>query len=91
MNSTPPTGYVLQSPDSSYWAERLQFEHWRQLDDVAKSEGVRTLCLRMHALHLLGLRDLHPNADERELELRAAALRLGAEFVKKHLGFDVDA
>ena len=82
---------MLQSEDSSYWAERIQFDHWRGLGEVEKAEFVRRLGRQIHAVHVEGLRELHPDADDRELELRAAAARLGADVVRECTGFDAEA
>jgi hypothetical protein len=81
---------VLQSDDSSYVAERAQFDHWSTLDERAKAQAVRRLVARAAILQRRGLRQAHPHADEREIELRAAALRLGSETVRRWTGFDAD-
>jgi hypothetical protein len=82
-SSHPPPGYRTQSPDTSYWAERLLFDHWRGLAPREKAEIVSALCRMTHRLSLIGLRQRHPHADEEELELRAAAQRLGRDVVER--------
>lgn len=84
----PTNGYRLQSDDSSYAAERAQFEHWAGMDEAAKARAVRSLVSRASRLQERGLREIHPQADEREIFLRAAALRLGSENVRRWTGFD---
>jgi hypothetical protein len=86
----PPPGYVLQSPDSTWWAERLQFEHWRTLDIPAKAELLTRWNAAVHQAHLSGLRELHSEASERELELRAAAGRYGSGLIRRLFGSDAD-
>src|SRR5439155_19247196 len=84
----PPPGYVMQSEDTEYWAEELQFEHWRGLDPLDKAELFASLCRAAFEMHLIGLRELHPHASVRELLLRSAALRLGRRRVLDITGFD---
>lgn len=88
--TNPASGYRLQSEDTSYAAERAQFDHWATLDDSAKARAVRGLVSRAALLQERGLREIHPQADAREIFLRAAALRLGSESVRRWTGFDAD-
>jgi hypothetical protein len=88
LRCDPPRGYVLQSRDSSYRAEKLQFEAWSSMTPAAKARAQRALGRRAWLLHLRGLRELHPGASERELVLRDAAQRLGADLVRRWTGFD---
>jgi hypothetical protein len=88
--SQPPPGYVLQSGDTSYVAERAQFDHWAALDEAAKARAVRRLVARAALLQRRGLHQCYPLADEREIELRAAALRVGTDVVRRWTGFDAD-
>ncbi len=81
-------GYVPQSPDTSEWADRLLFDHWRAMSIVEKAELVRDLCQAQHELSLAGLRARHPEASEEELELMAARLRLGDELFERMLTCD---
>ncbi|MCY2960932.1 MAG: hypothetical protein NTY35_12275 [Planctomycetota bacterium] len=92
MNPAPiPTnGYRLQSDDSSYAAERARFESWAGMDEATKARAVRRLLSRASLLQERGLREIHPQADAREIFLRAAALRLGSENVRRWTGFDAD-
>lgn len=81
----------LQSADSTAAAERLQFEAWAAESPAARARAVRRLIARALALQSRGLRALHPTASEREIFLRAAALRLGADAVRRWTGFDADS
>lgn len=85
-----PPGYVLQSDDTTYAAERAQFEYWAGLDEGARVHALRELVARAAELQKRGLRLHHPDDDERTIELRAAALRIGAESVRRWTGFDAD-
>ncbi len=78
----PPT----QSRDTEPWAEARLFEHWRGLAPWEKAEIVTDLCRAAEELQLAGLAARFPDADEEELRLRAACLRLGRETVEAVLG-----
>jgi hypothetical protein len=81
----------MQSRDTEYWAEELQFEYWRSLEPIERVELFDRVCQSTRELHLQGLRELHPNASEEELRLRSAALSLGRDVVLQLTGFDVGA
>lgn len=81
---------MLQSDDTSYVAERAQFEFWSRMDEAAKAQATRSLIRRIALLQERGLRLAFPNADDREIELRAAALRIGADRVRRLTGFDAE-
>lgn len=82
----PLAGYELQSRDSTYWAERLQFEHWRGLDLEAKVRLLEEWNTAVHDLQIEGLKRDHPGSTEAELERLAAEARYGREFVARFLG-----
>jgi hypothetical protein len=84
----PPPGYKTQSADTAYWAEKILFDHWRALEPWEKARKIDDLCRAAHRVTLVGLRQRHPGASETELELRAAALRLGNDLVLHWTGFD---
>ena len=84
----PPEGYVTQSPDTSYWAERILVEHWRSQEPWEKARDIDDLTRWAFQLQIAGLRLRHPSASESELELRAAGLRLGRDVVRRWTGFD---
>jgi hypothetical protein len=85
-SSEAPPGYRTQSEDTSYWAERLWFEHLRTLDARETAALVNSACRMLDELLLAGLRREHPNADDEELEWRAAARKYGREFVERFTG-----
>lgn len=86
----PTSGYRLQSDDSSYAAERAQFDFWASMDDAAKARAACDLLSQAALLQERGLRQIHPHADATEIFLRAAAMRLGSENVRRWTGFDAD-
>ncbi len=79
--------YKTQSSDTDLWAERLLIEHWRAMEPREKAALVRDLCHSLRSLSLAGLSLRHPNADERELEIREACLRLEPELVRRISGW----
>jgi hypothetical protein len=87
----PPPGYRTQSEDTSYWAERLLFDHWRALSPVEKAEIGRQACLALHQGLIAGLRVRHPNASDDELELRAAIAKYGADTMRRTTGLGLPA
>jgi hypothetical protein len=87
----PPTAaatpsYRTQSEDTSAWADHLLFEQLRALDPRETVERIHAACRMMDQLLLAGLRREHPDANEDELELRAAALKYGVELVERLTG-----
>lgn len=86
----PPPGYRLQSPGTEYWAEQLQFEYWRSLAPHEMAAIVSDLNATVHRLSLAGLREQHPALTEEDLELKAAALRVGRDAVLAISGIDPD-
>lgn len=77
----PPAGYELQSRDSTFWAEELQFEHWRGLDIEGKLRLLEDWNAAVHEFQLEGLKRDHPGASRAELDRLAAEARYGREFV----------
>jgi hypothetical protein len=58
------------------------------MSTVAKARQVGELTRAVHVLALAGLRQRHPGADDRELFLRLAAMRLGRETMVEVYGWD---
>jgi hypothetical protein len=63
------------------WAR--QFELYRRMTPAERARLCRDTTLAANALALAGLRQRHPHADDRELLLRLAALRLGEDTVAR--------
>ncbi len=80
-----PPGYRTQSEDTSYWAEKIQFDYWRSLEPWQKMRIVSQACAFLNDVTLAGLRLRHPNANHRELELRAAIQKYGREFLERFI------
>jgi hypothetical protein len=83
----PPAGYELQSTDSTYWAEKLQFDHWRSLDMPGRVRLIEDWNVAIEDLQLEGVLRDHPDATAIELRRFAAEARYGPEFVERFLGY----
>lgn len=74
-----PPGYVLQSEDGCYAVERMQFEHWRQMEPREKIALADQMCAMMHELCLAGLRAQHPDWSAVAIARSALEIWLGEE------------
>ncbi len=77
-----------QSLDTDPAVEERQLEAWRQKTPAQKLHIVSELVRASEELALAGIRQRHPQATGRELELRLAALRLDRETMVRWLGWD---
>lgn len=76
-------GALDTSPD----IDARHFELYRHMTPADKARRVSDLTLGSCQLALAGLRSRHPAADEKELLLRLAVLRLGTETVARVYGW----
>jgi len=81
------TGYRTQSRDTSPEAERILFDHYRQLSAADKILLVRQLCRAAETFALAGARRRHPGASEEELQMRVAATRFDAPTLREAFGW----
>lgn len=58
-----------------------------RMTPAERARRVRDLTVAASTLALVGLRQRHPRADEAELYLRLAALRLGGDVVERVYGW----
>ena len=77
-----------QSPDTDPAAEERQIEAWRRMTPAEKLHVVSELVRASEELALAGIRQRHPGATGRELELRLAALRLDRDLMLRWLDWD---
>jgi hypothetical protein len=77
-----------QSRDTSAEIERRQIEAWRAMNPAQKLAIVSQLTLACEELARAGIRERHPNATGREIELRLGALRLGRDTMIRVFGWD---
>lgn len=77
-----------QSPDTDARVEERQLEAWRRMTPAQKLRVVSELVRASEELALAGLKQRHPAATGRELELRLAALRLERDLMVRWLDWD---
>jgi hypothetical protein len=80
--------YRPQSPDTSVAADRILFEHYRELGLEGRVALVFELNRRADEAALVGIRERHPDADDQELRLRLAALKYPRELMIRAFGWD---
>jgi hypothetical protein len=83
-----PSRYVTQSADTSEEIDRLLFERYRQMQPWEKLRMVAEMIETAEVLAFAGLRLRHPDASDRELRLRLAAMRYDRETMIKAFGWD---
>ena len=77
-----------QSLDTDPAVEERQIEAWRRMTPAQKLHIVSELVRASEELALAGVRQRHPGATGRELELRLAALRLPRDMMVRWLDWD---
>ena len=80
-----------QSADTSFVAERLQFDVWRCMTHAQKFAAFLDLQATAIALAEAGIRLRHPEADAREVFLRRAAKMLDRQTMLRVYGWDPDS
>lgn len=80
-----------QSRDTSAEIERRQIEAWRAMSAAEKLSLVSGLTLAAEELAAAGIRERHPGATAREIELRLGALRLDRDTMVRVFGWDPEA
>lgn len=73
--------------DTSKRADQIQFDRFREMSMIEKAEILTALTQATEQLALAGLREQHPGASDRELRMRLAVRRLGAETVRRVWGW----
>ena len=73
--------------DTSLEIDRVRDERYARMTPAEKVARAMELTRTACTLALAGLRERHPEADDRELLLRLAALRLGPEVVHRAYGW----
>jgi len=81
-------GVRTQSLDTDAAVEQHQIEAWRRMTPAQKLRIVSEFVRASEELALAGLKQRHPAASSRELELRLAALRLDRDTMLRWLGWD---
>jgi hypothetical protein len=81
-------GYRTQSADTSPEAERFIIERLRELPIWRKAEMITAITRAAEEMSLAGLRARYPEAQDDELRLRLAALRLDRDTMVRLFGWD---
>ncbi|HKI83247.1 MAG TPA: hypothetical protein VKA63_02835 [Candidatus Krumholzibacteria bacterium] len=72
---------AVLATDTSLAAERVQVAVWRRMSSTDKARVVSGISRAAQEFSLLGSRQRHPGASERECALHLAMLELGRETV----------
>jgi len=75
------------SADTTPEADAVRFERYSRMSPAEKAQRVVDLTRAACSLALAGLHARYPEADARELLLRLAELRLGADLVSRAYGW----
>jgi hypothetical protein len=86
--SDEPGAPRTQASDTSPEVEMRQIEAWRRMEPWEKLRVVEQLVRASEELARVGIERRHPQAGEREIELRLAALRLDRETMTARFGWD---
>ncbi|HLG19393.1 MAG TPA: hypothetical protein VI895_06200 [Bdellovibrionota bacterium] len=81
-------GYRPQSEDTSVEIDRKMFELYREMPPWKKLERMGELNAAVRHLANIGILERHPEATEREMFLREAALRLNRATMVEVFGWD---
>jgi len=84
----PPPGYRVQAEDTTYEVECLLIDAWRAMPSWEKARRLVESCRAVDQLVRAGVRLRHPDANDREVHLRVAALRLGPALMREVYGWD---
>ena len=79
-------GYRPQSEDTHPAIDRMLFDRLREMTPQQRMQATADMTRAMCQLSFAGLRLRYPNADDEELRMRAAALRLGRETMLRFFG-----
>jgi hypothetical protein len=79
-----------QSPDTHPEIERMQIEAYRRMTPAERFRKIEGLNLSAQAMSLGDIRRRHPDASEREMQLRLASRSIPANLMRKAFGWDPD-
>ncbi|MGE3172760.1 MAG: hypothetical protein AB7O97_09040 [Planctomycetota bacterium] len=79
-------GYRPQSDDTHPDLDRMTFDRLAAMTPEQRLQVCAELCRAAERVSVAGLRLRYPQADEHELQMRAAALRLGRETMVRFFG-----
>ena len=82
------TAYRTQAADTTPETERIVVEGWRRMTPAEKFRLVNQLTSAARKLSLVGIRGRHPEATERELQLRLASFWLDRQTMIRLFDWD---
>ena len=85
------SGQSTRSADTSPEVEERVLARWRSMSPAEKLVEIDDLHRSVEGVARMGIRMRHPEADERELVMRLAALKYGRALVLEAFGWDPDA
>jgi hypothetical protein len=83
MDAIPFRRRAVLSGDTDLEAEERQVETWRKLSSIQIAAIVTGASRAARALAIAGLRARYPDASDREIVVRLAALTLGRELARR--------
>lgn len=83
-----PADYRLQADDTSFEAERIQIEAFREMPSWERASLIAEMSRSIQELALLGIGERHPGCSDEEIRLRLAALTMGRDLVREAYGWD---
>ncbi len=86
----PVSDYVPQAEDVAEAMDRALFERLQQLTPLQRLQIAVRASQAVHRLSVAGLRLRFPAASDHELHLRAGALRVGPEWMRRAFGGAVE-
>jgi len=90
MKHIPP-GYRPQSPDTTYEAEQVLFELYRNMPPWKKLERVFDLTTTMHKLAVKEMQRQTPELSEQQAWFKLLASQHGCDFIAKAYKIDPDS
>jgi hypothetical protein len=78
----------MAKPGHTSPSERRLVDMWRGRPIHQKADLLLGCCRLVEQVSVAGVRMRHPRADEHEVFLRCATLRLGSELVREVYGWD---
>jgi len=85
------SGYLPQADDVAEAVDRALFERLRQLTPLQRLQMAVRASQAVHRLSVAGLRLRFPAASDQELHLRAGALRVGSDWMRRAFGEAAEA
>jgi len=83
MDAIPFRRRAVLSRDTDLEAEERQVETWRKLSSIQIAALITGASRAARSLAIAGLRARHPDASDREIVVRLAALTLGRELARR--------